>query len=157
MVTLAAIGVTAGSSMTNPTAHNGLRDILTESWDQHGFTCPLLVREYIVKILAEKIDQNPWQPEPSYAERYMTLRTPSQALDLGNTCFFTRSVFPDIGTRRGIRATYYTDIGQGAYDFVLSYSAIPAVRILRDHFEYCAEMTWTAVHSKDAIREFWDL
>ena len=143
--------------MEDPVAINGIRTILMETWEQYGFECPVYVTEYITRILADKLDKNPWQPEPSYAERYMTLRTPTEALELGNTCFFTRSVFPDLGKRRGINASYYVQLGQGCYERVLSHSTIPAVQTLNQHFEYCAEMTWTAVHSKGGVREFWDL
>ena len=115
------------------------------------------VTQYIVRILADKLDKNPWQPQPSYAEQFMMLRTPAQALELGNTCFFTRSVFPDLGRRRGISSSYYVDIGQACYHRVLTWSAVPAVQMLHDHFEWCAEMTHTAVHSQGAMRQFWDL
>lgn len=138
-------------------AIKGIRDILEETWVQSGFAVPIYVTEYIARILADKLDKNPWQPEPSYAERYMTLKSPTEALALGNTCFFTRSVFPDLGRRRGINASYYVQIGQGCYDRVLSHTTIPAIRVINQHFEYCAEMTWTAVHSKGGVREFWDL
>ena len=142
---------------TNPTADQGLRSILEDCWARQGFDCPETVTAYITRILADKLDKNPWQPEPSYAERYMQLKTPTEALELGNTCFFTRSVFPELGQRRGISSSYYVSIGQGCYEHVLRYSPIEPVKILKDHFEFCAEMTWTAVHSQGLLREFWDL
>lgn len=141
----------------NPTAIQGLKDILEECWHRQGFVCPPALTQYITQILADKLDKNPWQPEPSYAERYMQLKTPREALELGNTCFFTRSVFPTLGQRRGIASSYYVSIGQGCYDHVLRYSQLEPVKILKDHFEYCAEMTWTAVHAHGELREFWDL
>lgn len=134
-----------------------MKSLLTETWSNHGFDCPAYVTDYIARILTANIDKNPWQPEPSYAERYMTIKTVTQALDLGDTCFFTRSVFPDLGKRRGILPSYYVQIGKGCYEHVLSYSSIPAIVTINKHFEYCAEITWTAVHSKGGIREFWDL
>jgi len=159
---LAATGVPLAQnsnrcSMEDFQAVSGIQAILTESWTRHGIDCPLYVKNYIARILAEKMDKNPWQPEPSYAEKFMTLRTPTEALELGNTCFFTRSVFPTIGERRGISSNYYVSIGQGCYEQVLKHSDIPAVRTLYDHFEYCAEITWTAVYTQGGVREFWDL
>jgi hypothetical protein len=144
-------------TMLNHTAINGFRDILQETCEAHGWTAPATVIEYTVKILADKLDKNPWQPEPSYAERYMTLRTPSEALELGNTCWFTRAVFPELLERRGIKSSYFVDLGQGCYSLVLKHTPHPAVRILREHFEFTAEIAHTAVRHYGDFRELWDL
>lgn len=143
--------------MLNHTAINGFRTILEETCELHGWSAPQQVIEYTVKILADKLDKNSWQPEPSYAERYMTLRTPAEALDLGNTCWFTRAVFPELLERRGLKASYFVDMGQGCYSRVLQYTEHSAVRILKNHFEFTAEMAYTAVRHHGEFRELWNL
>ena len=140
----------------NPTAVNGIRAILEETYEQHGFDVPPVVINYTAHILADKIDKNPWQPEPSYAEQFMQIRTMAQALDLGNTCWFTRAVFPELGERRGIKSSYYVDLGQGCYELVLRYSDAPAVRALHKHFEFLAEAAYTAIRLNGEFRSMWD-
>ena len=143
--------------MLNNTAITGFRDILVETCTRQGWTIPQHTLDYTVKILADKLDKNPWQPEPSYAERYMTLRTPAEALELGNTCWFTRAVFPELMERRGLNPSYFVDMGQGCYSLVLKHTEHPAVRTLHTHFEFTAEMTLTAVRHFGSLREMWNL
>ena len=140
----------------NPHAVNGLRTILVETYEQHGFDVPTVVVDYTARILADKIDKNPWQPEPSYAERYLTLKTAQEAIELGNTCWFTRAVFPELGERRGIKASYYVQLGQGCYERVLAVNPHPAINILKQHFEWTAEMAHTAVRYYGKFRSMWD-
>lgn len=141
--------------MENTTAVQGIRDILQHTVQAHSWQIPPTVFDYTVRILAEKVDQMPWQPTPSYAEAYMMMRTPHQALTLGNTCFFTRAVFPEMGQRRGIGSDYYVQLGQGSYNMVLQHSAMPHIRVMRDHFEFLAEVVYTAVRLNGEFRSMW--
>jgi hypothetical protein len=140
----------------NTTALKGIQAILEETYEQHGFTVPAHVVSYTAQILADKIDKNPWQPEPSYAERYLTLKTVNEALDLGNTCWFTRAVFPELGQRHGISSSYYVQLGQGCYERVLAVNEHPAIRVLNEHFEWTAEIAHTAVRYYGNWRSLWD-
>ncbi len=137
-------------------AQNGIRTILSECYERQGWTIPDYVISYQTTVLAEKIDKNPWQPEPSYAERYMTIRTPAEALALGNTCWFTRAVFPELGANRGINSSYYVQLGEGCYELVLRHSDVPAVRVLHKHFEFLAECAYTAIRCYGDFRSMWD-
>lgn len=137
-------------------AKQQLRLILDQCNEQHGWQIPLHVTDYVSGILADKIDKNPWQPLPSYAECYLNLRTPAEALSLGNTCWFTRAVFPELGERRGLKASYYVDLGQGCYEMVLKYTEFPAIRTLHKHFEFLAETAYTAIRHQGEFREMWD-
>lgn len=140
----------------NNTALNGIRAILEETYEQHGFQVPEIVVSYTAHILADKIDNPAWQPETSYAERYLTLKTVHDALDLGNTCWFTRAVFPELGQRRGISSSYYVQLGQGCYERVLAVNDHPAIKILNEHFEWTAEIAHTAVRYYGNFRSLWD-
>lgn len=138
------------------TAINGIRKILEDTNDLHGWNIPTPVLDYTSRLLAERIDRNPWQPEPSYAERYMSITKPTEALELGDTCWFTRAVFPELGSRRGINSSYYVQLGQGCYSMALQYNKYPAVRALHDHFEFLAECTYTAIRHYGEFRSMWD-
>ena len=142
--------------MHNPSAENGIRDILVETYDLHGWSIPQHIINYQVQIFANMLAKNPWEPEPSYAERYLQLRTAREALELANTCYFTRSVFPELKMRRGIQPSYYVQLGQSCYDMVLQTSTQPTLRLMRDHFEFLAECAYTAIRHWGDFREMWD-
>lgn len=139
------------------TAQREIHRILCETNSRQGWLIPTYVVDYECKILAEQLTRNPWQPEPSYAERYLQITTASEALALGNICWFTRAVFPELGRSRGITASYYVDLGQSCYSRVLEQSQIPVVAVMRDHFEFCAEAVLTALRYNTEFRSMWDL
>lgn len=142
--------------MENVTAINGISEILRETVTAHGWMIPEPVFKYTVKILAEKVTEMPFTPEPSYAEAYLKLRTPTEALKLGNTCFFTRSVFPELLERRGIKDSYFVELGQGSYSMVLKYTDWPHIRVIRDNFEFLAEVVHTAIRTNGEFRSLWE-
>ncbi len=141
--------------MENIVAVNGIRSILKETVEAHSWQIPEPVLEYTVRILADKVDKIPFTPEPSYAEAYLKLRTPSAALELGNTCFFTRSVFPELLERRGLQASYFVELGQGSYSIALKHADMPQVKIIRDNFEFLAEVVYTAIRLNGEFRSMW--
>ena len=134
-----------------------IKTILTDTYELHGWSIPEYVIQYETSVLASKINTPNWQPEPSYAEQYLTLRTEQQALHLANTCWFTRAVFPELGTRRGIRASYYVNMGQSCYDRVINKASVPTPTIvaMRDHFEFLAEAAYTAIRHYGDFRSMW--
>lgn len=142
--------------MQNTRAYSGIRSILEETIDAHGWRIPEVAIEYTSRLLSERIDRNPWQPEPSYAERYLSIKKPCEALELGDTCWFTRAVFPELGQRRGITSSYYVQLGQGCYSMALQYARYPAVQLLHDHFEFLAEVAYTAIRHHGEFRSMWD-
>ena len=130
--------------------------LMTDTLDRQGWHVPQKLQQHMVEVLVNKIDQNPWQPEPSYAEQYMTVRGTDAIMALGDTCWFTRAVFPDIGAKRGISSSYYTDLGQGCYTRVLAQIGPDTeIQHLRDHFDFLAEVAWTVIHSQGEFREMW--
>ncbi len=132
-------------------------DLFTETLDRQGWRIPKSLQNSMVSILVSKVDKNPWQPEPSYAEQYLTARTPSALKCLGDTCWFTRAVFPQLGERRGISASYYTDLGQGCYSRLIQYTGPDTnLEMMIRHFDFLAEVAWTVIHSQGRFREMWD-
>lgn len=142
--------------MLNDVAVKGIRSILVETNERHGWLIPDYVTDYLARVLASKIDRNPWQPEPSYAERYMMLRTPAEALELANTCWFTRAVFPELKSRHGVQSSYYVQLGSSCYEMVLKHTDMPAVRTLHKNFEFLAETAYTAIRCYGDFRSMWD-
>ena len=130
--------------------------ILTDTNELHGWTIPKYIVDYESRVLAQRIAQPHWQPEPSYAERFLQLRSAEAALELANTCWFTRSVFPELGSRRGITADYYVQMGLACYDWAQRNSPSPTLQVMRDHFEFLAECAYTAIRHYGDFRSMWD-
>ena len=141
--------------MQDTTALKEFRLLIQETLTTQGWDLPQPVINYCVSILVDKLDKNPWDPQPSYAEQYMTIRTTEQARLLGDTCFFARAVFPDYMQRRGINSSYFVQLGNGCYSRVLHVHDVPAIREINQHFEYIAEMVWTAVRAEGGFRSMW--
>jgi len=129
--------------------------VLTECWQRQGWTMPVAVQNYCVRVLVAHIDRPDWQPKPSWAESLLTVKTGAAARALGDSCLFARSVFPSLLERRGLDSSYLVFIGQSAYDRVLDSGPEPTTQCLRDNFEFVAEMLWTAVHSRGDFRSLW--
>lgn len=139
----------------NDIARAMIGDIVEETVQAQGWMIPPRVLDYTVKILADRVAQVPFTPEPSYAEAYMKLRTPAEALAFGDTCFFTRSVFPEILERRGLTQNYFVELGQSSYTMVLKHAEVTHIRMLRDHFEFMAEVIHTSIRHTGYFRSMW--
>jgi len=130
--------------------------LFSETLEHQGWMVPKTLQRTMVSILISKVDKNPWQPQPSYAEQYLLARSPVALRSLGDTCWFTRAVFPKLGTRRGITASYYTDLGQGCYSRLLHYiGPDTTLELMIRHFDFLAEVAWTVIHSQGQFREMW--
>ncbi len=142
--------------MTNSWARSGIRNILEETYESQGWTIPKPIIDYQTAILEQFVAQPNWRPQPSYAEQYMTLRSPEAARELGNVCWFTRAVFPELMRRRGIPESYYVDLGQSCYDMAVRYTRQPVLEQFRQHFEFLAECAHTAIRYNGEFRSMWD-
>lgn len=137
-------------------ATQGIRTILTDTYQLHGWSIPDYIVEYETQILADRINRPGWRPKDSYAEQFLQLRTAAQALEFANTCFFTRSVFPELGSSKGIHSDYYVQLGQSSYDMVLDRAHSETIKVMRDHFEFLAEAAYTAIRHYGDFRSMWD-
>lgn len=133
-----------------------IKDLFDECAERQGWQVPDDIKSYCVAILTDHINRPDWQPQPSYAEQFMNLRTTRAAIELGNECWFTRAVFPELMERRGIRASYYVDMGMACYERALTKIENPTLAKIVEHFEFTAEIAWTAIHSRGSFREMWD-
>ena len=137
-------------------AVRAIKQILTDTNDLHGWAIPNYVLDYESRILADRINKPNWRPEPSYAEQFMTMRTVDQALNLANICWFTRAVFPELGERKGIQASYYVQMGQSCYAWAQKTAPSPTLNLMCEHFEFLAECTYTAIRHYGDFRSMWD-
>lgn len=133
-----------------------IEQIVLETLEQQGWVMPENVYHYTTRLLTQYWDKPNWQPQPSYAECYLKITDPRAAQQLGDACFFTRAVFPELGARRGINSNYYVQLGQGCYTMLLQYTPDPTIAQMRDHFEFLAEMIYTAIHSQGDFRSMWE-
>lgn len=134
--------------------------ILQETNTRQGWSIPEHLVSYEADILANKLDKNPWQPEPSYAERYLTVTRVQELLELAETCWFTRAVFPELGERRGISSSYYVQLGESCYDRALRHldtANTQTLELMKRNFEFLAETAYTAIRLNQEFREMWDL
>jgi len=86
--------------------------------DSTGFDIPPLLREYIVTLLASRLDRVDVIPEPSFAERYLQLyHRPRfwELRDYADQCLFFVSLMPEYGYRRGLDLDYYASLGISVY------------------------------------------
>lgn len=142
--------------MFNNFAAKEMHNLLVECLERQGWELPENIANYATRILVEKIDKNPWEPEPSYAEMYLKTSNPVALVALGDTCWFTRAVFPDMHSRRGINASYWVDLGTSCYARARQTLKNPTVAQMEQHFEFIAEIAHTAIWSKGGFRSMWD-
>jgi hypothetical protein len=129
--------------------HTELEKILDETQLRSGTSIPKPCQKYIIKILTNKIDKNPWQPEPSYAEAYMTVNSTASLLELAETCWFTRAIFPELNMNKGINKNYYVYIGQGCYNRILARTYNYTLEQMITHFELLADITLAAIRQQE--------
>ena len=134
------------------------RQLLTDTNLLHGWTIPHRIVNYQAEIFSGRLRDPSWQPQPSYAEHYMRIQTVEQARAFADVCWFTRAVFPELGERRGLNERYYTDLGQGCYDYVIRTSSVPSpvLETMRNHFEFLAETAYIAIRHYGDFRSMWD-
>lgn len=109
-------------------------DVVREAQITTGFDLPVEIEAYVVMLLADKIDKPNFLPETSFAEEFLKLKTPYRytAKELGDTCLFITSVFPEYGI--GVR--YYSDIGISSYTLVQQGLNAELFKTLADRFDF---------------------
>lgn len=137
-------------------AQKEFRKLMAECMERQGWQLPDETANYATGILVNKLDKNPWSPEPSYAEVYLKTNDPIALLALGDTCWFTRAVFPELGQRRGISSSYYVDLGTSCYARARRSITNPTLVQMEQHFEFLAEVAYTAIWSKGDFRSMWE-
>jgi len=83
-----------------------------------GVVMPLLLEQYLVDLLTDRLRRVDIIPDPSFAERYLQLyqeprRQPFK--DYADSALFFVSLMPEYGRRRGLDMDYYATLGISTY------------------------------------------
>jgi hypothetical protein len=94
-------------------------------------------------LLAHHVERPFFEPDSSFAEKYLQLKTNRTAKELGDTCLFVSGVFPTYGRRKGLRKSYYTNIGISSYSQIQS----ELFSELASHFDFLSNFIELSLHS----------
>lgn len=93
-------------------------DLVTDYQEHTGFEMPLLLKQYLVILLADRIDRVDLMPGGSFAETYLKLYQaprPGELKMFGDDCLFFVSLLPEWGHRRGLNVDYFASLGISSY------------------------------------------
>ena len=93
-------------------------DHIKEQEKKTGFVMPEFVEWHVVSLLADRMDRPDIIPDPSFAEKYLSLyqtSRPEDILEYADDCLFFTSLMPDYGKRRGLDMDYYATLGISSY------------------------------------------
>lgn len=126
-------------------------DVVKETQAKTGFDLPEQLEAYVVMLLAYNIDRPNFLPEDSFAEAYLRLQRPADmtAKELGDTCLFVSGVFPTYGNRRGLKRSYFQNIGVVSYEMVAEVMHRDLFTQLAHHFHFLSDFIDEATHSKN--------
>lgn len=100
------------------TARMRFQELVKDHEQETGFEMPLLLEQYVVDLLTDRLNRVDIIPEPSFAERYLQLySTPCipAIKDYADSALFFCSLMPEYGRRRGLSMDYYATLGISAY------------------------------------------
>ena len=123
--------------------------IVRETQEKHGYELPVDLEHYVVMLLAVHIDKSNFLPQDSFAESYLKLQRPArlEAKELGDTCLFVTGVFPSLGERKGIKRSYYANIGKTSYSLVSETMNVTLFSSLSKHFDFLSNFIEIVIHS----------
>lgn len=122
-----------------------LFDVVKETSITHGYDLPEPIEAYVVMLLASYVDKTDFLPE-TFAESFLTIKTTTEAKELGDTCLFVAGVFPTMGTRKGLSRRYYQDIGATSYEMASDMNT-ELFPILARHFNFLSNFIGVTVSS----------
>ena len=109
-------------SLSTSTLNNSMQDayvqafvqLATSAREETGIELPAHIEHYVVCLLAVHVDKTDFLPTHTFAHSLLMMQRSRNAKELGDTCLFVTSVFPDYG----VNEQYYTDIGVTAYNSI---------------------------------------
>ena len=125
--------------MLNQAYFDAINTLVHECQSVKGLELPKPITIYCTAILADKLDKPLWEPQPTWAERYLTMKSAQDAKDLGDTALWAVGICPTYLTRRGMNRSYYVQIGQGAYSKAADELNTELYTLLSTHFLYISE------------------
>ncbi len=131
--------------------------LLTTHCEQHGIEMPVLLLEYLVDMLDQRLTTVDIMPKPNFAEGYLKLYTTQdvgQYKDYADTCLFFTSLLPAYGERRGISMDYYATLGISTYYAASDLSEDPRYTQLGNWFYSLQRILNTAIHPEVKLELF---
>ena len=126
------------------------RGVVQDTQNNTGFDLPEHVEAYIVMLLADHVEKLDFLPRNSFAETFLQLKPGDRtAKELGDTCLFVSSVFPEYGSKHGINRRFYQDIGSTSYDLVSQQMNEELFKILSKHFVFLSHFIEHSCNNKD--------
>ena len=135
----------------NDTYTSALFDVVKETSATRGYDLPEPIEAYVVMLLSNFVDKSDFLPD-TFAQTFLTVKTTSEAKELGDTCLFVSGVFPSIGERKGLTRRYYQDIGSTSYEMVAGDRHPELFTALATHFNFLSEFIETTVHSSKHVQ-----
>jgi hypothetical protein len=133
------------------------RELVQEHRQRTGFEMPDLLEQYLVELLASRLDRVDIIPEPSFAECYLHLyQTPSvRAMqEFADQCLFFTALLPDYGLRRGLNMDYYATLGISSYYAAGDLAPDPRFTQLGNWFYHLQRFLNTAIHPRQRLELF---
>lgn len=130
----------------NDAYRTALFDVVKDTAVKRGYDLPEPIEAYVVMLLASHVDKPNFLPD-TFAQAFLTIKTSTEAKELGDTCLFVSGVFPTIGERKGLKRRYYQDIGSTSYEMVAEVRQPDLFGTLATHFEFLSEFIEVTVSS----------
>lgn len=130
--------------------------IVTHS-EHTGFQMPPLLREYIVDVLASRVDRTDIIPEPSFGERYLQLYSQPKLWELkdyADSVLFFCSLLPEYGRRRGLDMDYYATLGISTYYALGDLAPDPRFTQLGNWFYHLQRFINSAIRPQTKLQLF---
>ena len=130
----------------NDAYRTALFDVVKDTSAKRGYELPEPIEAYVVMLLATHVDKPKFLPD-TFAEAFLTIKTSSDAKELGDTCLFVAGVFPSIGERKGLKRRYYQDIGSTSYGIVAEVRQPDLFNTIATHFEVLSNFIEVTINS----------
>ena len=130
---------------------SALFDVVKETSATRGYNLPEPIEAYVVMLLTNFVDKPDFLPD-TFAQAFLTIKTTSEAKDLGDTCLFVAGVFPSIGERKGLSRKYYQDIGSTSYEIVAEVQNPELFNTLATHFNFLSNFIEVTVNTSKHLR-----
>ena len=128
-----------------------LFDVVKDTSIKNGYELPEPIEAYIVMLLASHVDKPDFLPD-TFAQAFLTIKSPTQAKELADTCLFVSGVFPTLGERKGISRRYYQDIGSSSYEMVAGARHPELFNTLATHFNFLSDFIEVTVNSSTHVQ-----
>ena len=125
------------------TYHSTFARIVDDTRKQTGYELPMHIEHYVVCLLAVHVDSTHFLPKHTFAHSLLNIQRSRDAKELGDTCLFVASVFPEYG----VNERYYTDIGVTAYNSINT----ELFQTISVHFETVKTFTRYACRGASAV------